>query len=199
MNMSKRTIVAIVVGGVAMGIGVVIFVSLYRGGMGGDSTQPTSVENATPTKSNPKDESAIESGDSFNTDDLDTGIAKEGRSTGGLAHGVDETEASTEASEPETYAETDADGKNLTEPAQTIPTVAQGLSESEYGQIAESVQQQNNAVINDTSSDGAIGKDVNDAVSAIQDAELEEAKKAWNDPEFQKAYREFRENGRVSD
>jgi len=33
-----------------------------------------------------------ESGDSFNTDDLDTGIAKEGRSTGGLAHGVDETE-----------------------------------------------------------------------------------------------------------
>ena len=73
-----------------------------------------------------------ESGDSFNTDDLDTGIAKEGRSTGGLAHGVDETEASTEASELETYAETEADGKNLTEPAQTIPTVEQGLSESEY-------------------------------------------------------------------
>ena len=73
-----------------------------------------------------------ESGDSFNTDDLDTGIAKEGRSTGGLAHGVDETEASTEASEPETYAETDAEGKNLTEPAQTIPTVEQGLSASEY-------------------------------------------------------------------
>lgn len=199
MNMSKRTIVALVIGGVALAIGVVIFVSLHRGRKGGDSTQPTSVENATPTKSNPSNESAIESGDSFNTDDLDTGIAKEGRSTGGLAHGVDETEASTEASEPETYAETDADGKNLTEPAQTIPTVEQGLSASEYGQIAESVQQQNNTVINDTSSDGAIGKDVNDAVSAIQDAELEEAKKAWNDPEFQKAYREFRENGRVSD
>lgn len=199
MNMSKRTIVALVIGGVALAIGVVIFVSLHRGRKGGDSTQPTSVENATPTKSNPSNESAIESGDSFNTDDLDTGIAKEGRSTGGLAHGVDETEASTEASESETYAETDADGKNLTEPAQTIPTVEQGLSASEYGQIAESVQQQNNTVINDTSSDGAIGKDVNDAVSAIQDAELEEAKKAWNDPEFQKAYREFRENGRVSD
>jgi hypothetical protein len=199
MNMSKRTIVALVIGGVALAIGVVIFASLHRGRKGGDSTQPTSVENATPTKSNPSNESAIESGDSFNTDDLDTGIAKEGRSTGGLAHGVDETEASTEASEPETYAETDADGKNLTEPAQTIPTVEHGLSASEYGQIAESVQQQNNTVINDTSSDGAIGKDVNDAVSAIQDAELEEAKKAWNDPEFQKAYREFRENGRVSD
>ena len=199
MNMSKRTIVALVIGGVALAIGVVIFVSLHRGRKGGDSTQHTSVENATPTKSNLRDESAIESGDSFNTDDLDTGIAKEGRSTGGLAHGVDETEASTEASEPETYAETDAEGKNLTEPAQTIPTVEQGLSASEYGQIAESVQQQNNTVINDTSSDGAIGKDVNDAVSAIQDAELEEAKKAWNDPEFQKAYREFRENGRVSD
>lgn len=199
MNMSKRTIVALVIGGVVLAIGVVIFVSLHRGRKGGDSTQPTSVENATPTKSNPSDESAIESGDSFNTDDLDTGIAKEGRSTGGLAHGVDETEESTEASEPETYAETDAEGKNLTEPAQTIPTVEQGLSASEYGQIAENVQQQNNTVINDTSSDGAIGKDVNDAVSAIQDAELEEAKKAWNDPEFQKAYREFRENGRVSD
>lgn len=199
MNMSKRTIVALVIGGVVLAIGVVIFVSLHRGRKGGDSTQPTSVENATHTKSNPSDESAIESGDSFNTDDLDTGIAKEGRSTGGLAHGVDETEASTEVSEPETYAETDAEGKNLTEPAQTIPTVEQGLSASEYGQIAESVQQQNNTVINDTSSDGAIGKDVNDAVSAIQDAELEEAKKAWNDPEFQKAYREFRENGRVSD
>lgn len=199
MNMSKRTIVALVIGGVVLAIGVVIFVSLHRGRKSGDSTQPTSVENATPTKSNPSDESAIESGDSFNTDDLDTGIAKEGRSTGGLAHGVDETEASTEASEPETYAETDAEGKNLTEPAQTIPTVEQGLSASEYGQIAENVQQQNNTVINDTSSDGAIGKDVNDAVSAIQDAELEEAKKAWNDPEFQKEYRAFRENGRVSD
>ena len=86
----------------------------------------------------------------------------------------DETEASTEAPEPETYTETGADGKNLTEPAQTIPTVEQGLSASEYGQIAESVQQQNNTVINDTSSDGSVGKDVNDAVSVIQDAELEE-------------------------
>jgi len=126
-----------------------------------------------------------ESGDSFNTDDLDTGIAKEGRSTGGLAHGVDETEASTEASEPETYAETDADGKNLTEPAQIIPTVEQGLSASEYGQIAESVQQQNNEAITDTSSDGSVGKDVNDAISAIQDAELEEAKRLVASPEFQ--------------
>ena len=97
-------------------------------------------------------------GDGFNTDELDTGVKKESKSTAGLGMGAyDETEASTEASEPETYAETDADGKNLTEPAQTIPTVEQGLSASEYGKIAESVQQQNNAVINDTSSDGSIG------------------------------------------
>lgn len=72
-------------------------------------------------------------GDGFNTDELDTGVQKESKSTAGPGMGVyDETEASTEASEPETYAETDADGKNLTEPAQTIPTVEQGLSASEY-------------------------------------------------------------------
>ena len=35
------------------------------------------------------------------------------------------------------------------------------------------------------------GLDADDTISAIQDAELEEAKKAWNDPEFQKSTRNF--------
>ena len=43
------------------------------------------------------------------------------------------------------------------------------------------------------------GLDADDTISAIQDAELEEAKRAWNDPEFQREYRAYRENGRVSD
>lgn len=134
-------------------------------------------------------------GDEFNTDELDTGVKKESKSTAGLGAGAyDETEASTEASEPETYAETDADGKNLTEPAQTIPTVEQGLSASEYGQIAESIQQQNNAVITDTSSDGSIGKDVDDSVRALQEQDLENAKRAWASPEFQKYFESYHAN-----
>jgi hypothetical protein len=128
--------------------------------------------------------STVENGDSFNTDELDTGVIK---STAGLGMGAySENPTSTEVPEPETYAETDAEGKNLTEPVQTVPTVEKGLSESEYGKIAESVQQQNNAVINDTSSDGSIGKEVDDAVSAIQAAELDEYNKAMNSPEAQR-------------
>lgn len=134
-------------------------------------------------------------GDSFNTDELDTGVQKESKSTAGLGMGAyDETEASTEASEPETYAETDADGKNLLEPAQTIPTVEQGLSASEYGQIAESIQQQNNAVITDTSSDDSIGKDVDDSIRALQEQDLENAKRAWASPEFQKYFESYHAN-----
>ena len=134
-------------------------------------------------------------GDGFNTDELDTGVKKESKSTAGLGMGAyDETEASTEASEPETYAETDADGKNLTEPAQTIPTVEQGLSASEYGKIAESVQQQNNAVINDTSSDGSIGKAVDDSIREIQEQDLEDAKREWASPEFQKYLESYHAN-----
>ena len=130
--MSKKTIVAFAIIGVAVIMGVVLFFSLYSGRKSVDSKQPTGAETSTATKATTNGESTVESGDSFNTDDLDTGIAKEGHSTGGLAHGVDETEASTEASEPETYAEIGANGKNLTEPAQTISTVEQGLSASEY-------------------------------------------------------------------
>lgn len=136
-------------------------------------------------------------GDGFNTDELDTGVKKESKSTAGLGMGAyDETEASTEVSEPETYAETDADGKNLTEPAQTIPTVEQGLSASEYGKIAESVQQQNNAVINDTSSDGSIGKAVDDSIREIQEQDLEDAKREWASPEFQKYFESYHANDR---
>lgn len=182
---SKKKIAVSVVVGLAVIVGLIFSFNFYRGRKGRESVQSTSVESSAVSTNTQSNESVEESGDSFNTDDLDTGIAKEGRSTGGLAHGVDETEASTEASEPETYAETGADGKNLTEPAQTIPTVEQGLSASEYGQIAESVQQQNNEAITDTSSDGSVGKDVNDAISAIQDAELEEAKRLVASPEFQ--------------
>lgn len=180
--MSKRKIVIAVSVAVVVVATVILSVSLRKHSKNESDTESTVVSTSSTASSALSEE---ESGDSFNTDDLDTGIAKEGRSTGGLAHGVDETEASTEASEPETYAETDADGKNLTEPAQTIPTVEQGLSASEYGQIAESVQQQNNEAITDTSSDGSVGKDVNDAISAIQDAELEEAKRLVASPEFQ--------------
>lgn len=179
--MSKRKLIATV--SIALVVVVVaLSVFLRKPSNSKKSVESTAASTSTQATSAFSEE---ESGDSFNTDDLDTGIAKEGRSTGGLAHGIDETEASTEASEPETYAETDAEGKNLTEPAQTIPTVEQGLSASEYGQIAESVQQQNNEVIADTSSDGSVGKDVNDAISAIQDAELEATKRAVASPEFQ--------------
>lgn len=181
----KKKIAVSVVVGLTVIVGLIFSFNFYRGRKGRESVQSTSVESSAVSTNTQSNESVEESGDSFNTDDLDTGIAKEDRSTGGLAHGVDETEASTEASEPETYAETGADGKNLTEPAQTIPTVEQGLSASEYGQIAESVQQQNNEAITDTSSDGSVGKDVNDAISAIQDAELEEAKRLVASPEFQ--------------
>ena len=180
--MSKRKIIIAVSIAVVAVAAVILSVSLRKHSKNESDTESTVVSTSNTASSALSEE---ESGDSFNTDDLDTGIAKEGRSTGGLAHGIDETEASTEASEPETYAETDAEGKNLTEPAQTIPTVERGLSASEYGQIAESVQQQNNEAITDTSSDGSVGKDVNDAISAIQDAELEAAKRAVASPEFQ--------------
>ena len=127
--MSKRKIIITVSIAVVVVEAVFLSLSLRKHSKNESDTELTSVNTSSQATPGLSEE---ESGDSFNTDDLDTGIAKEGRSTGGLAHGVDETEASTEASEPETYAETGADGKNLTEPAQTIPTVEQGLSASEY-------------------------------------------------------------------
>lgn len=80
-------------------------------------------------------------GDGFNTDELDTGVQKESKLTAGLGMGgYDETEASTEASEPETYAETDADGKNLTEPAQIANSNASDLSEKAQKKVTEEQQ-----------------------------------------------------------
>ncbi|WP_311146293.1 hypothetical protein [Stomatobaculum longum] len=93
------------------------------------------VETTADTASETLPANTVENGDSFNTDELDTGVTK---STAGLGMGeYSENPTSAEVPEPETYAETDAEGKNLTEPAQTVPTVEKGLSASEYGQIAD--------------------------------------------------------------
>lgn len=191
--MNKKVIV-VGVAGIAVIIAVLVMFNFARA-----RKQDTSSTGEVTTKSSvgQSSEALTETveGDGFNTDELDTGVQKESKSTAGLGMGAyDETEASTEASEPETYAETGADGKNLTEPAQTIPTVEQGLSASEYGQIVESIQQQNNAVITDTSSDDSIGKDVDDSIRALQEQDLENAKRAWASPEFQKYLESYRAN-----
>lgn len=191
--MNKKVIVAGVAGAFVIIVALFMLSSIRARKSGtsskGDVTTKSSVEQ--------QSEALTETveGDGFNTDELDTGVQKESKSTAGLGMGAyDETEASTESSEPETYAETGAEGKNLTEPAQTIPTVEQGLSASEYGKIAESVQQQNNAVITDTSSDDSIGKDVDDSIRALQEQDLENAKRAWASPEFQKYLESYRAN-----
>ena len=191
--MNKKVIVAGVAGAFVIIVALFMLSSMRARKSGtsskGDVATKSSVEHSSEVLTE-----TVE-GDGFNTDELDTGVQKESKSTAGLGMGAyDETEESTEASEPETYAETDADGKNLTEPAQTIPTVEQGLSASEYGQIAESIQQQNNAVITDTSSDDSIGKDVDDSIRALQEQDLENAKRAWASPEFQKYLESYRAN-----
>lgn len=191
--MNKKVIVAGVAGTFVI-IVVLFMLSSIRARKSVTSSKGDAVTKSSVEQSSEVLTETVE-GDGFNTDELDTGVQKESKSTAGLGMGAyDETEASTEASEPETYAETDADGKNLTEPAQTIPTVEQGLSASEYGQIAESIQQQNNAVITDTSSDDSIGKDVDDSIRALQEQDLENAKRAWASPEFQKYLESYRAN-----
>lgn len=176
--MQKKIVVTVGVSGIALLLLVIFGLRFVRSRDSGkiSETKSTSTES---TVSNKESEREIETGDGFNTDDLDAGVVKESKAQGGLAHLADEeAEASSESSVPETYAETDADGKNLTEPAQTIPTVETGLSESQYGQIAESVHQQDNAVITDTKTANGVGKDVNDAISAIQEDELREFNEA---------------------
>lgn len=191
--MNKKVIVAGVAGAFVI-IVVLFMLSSIRARKSVTSSKGDAVTKSSVEQSSEVLTETVE-GDGFNTDELDTGVQKESKSTAGLGMGAyDETEASTEASETETYAETDADGKNLTEPAQTIPTVEQGLSASEYGQIAESIQQQNNAVITDTSSDDSIGKDVDDSIRALQEQDLENAKRAWASPEFQKYLESYRAN-----
>jgi hypothetical protein len=176
--MQKKRVVAVGVSGIALLLLVIFGLRFVRSRDSGkiSKTRSTVTES---TVSNKESEREIETGDGFNTDDLDAGVVKESKAQGGLAHRADEeVAASSESSVQETYAETDADGKNLTEPAQTIPTVETGLSESQYGQIAESVHQQDNAVITDTKTANGVGKDVNDAISAIQADELREFNEA---------------------
>lgn len=191
--MNKKVIVAGVAGAFVIIVALFMLSSIRARKSGTSSKGDVATKSSVEQQSEALTETV--EGDGFNTDELDTGVQKESKSTAGLGMGAyDETEASTEASEPETYAETGADGKNLTEPAQTIPTVEQGLSASEYGQIAESIQQQNNAVITDTSSDDSIGKDVDDSIRALQEQDLENAKRAWASPEFQKYLESYRAN-----
>lgn len=191
--MSKKAVIVGVAGVVAVVVVVFMLNFVRSRKLDGSHSNEVSTSNSVEKSSEALTETI--KGDGFNTDELDTGVKKESKSPAGLGMGAyDETEASTEASEPETYAETGADGKNLTEPAQTIPTVEQGLSVSEYGQIAESIQQQNNAVITDTSSDGSIGKAVDDSVRAIQEQDLEDAKREWASPEFQKYFESYHAN-----
>lgn len=176
--MQKKIVVTVGVSGIALLLLVIFGLRFVRSRDSGkiSKTRSTVTES---TVSNKESERELETGDGFNTDDLDTGVVKESKAQGGLAHRADEeATASSESSVQETYAETDADGKNLTEPAQTIPTVETGLSESQYGQIAESVHQQDNAVITDTKTANGVGKDVNDAISAIQEDELREFNEA---------------------
>lgn len=92
--MSKRKLIATVSIAIMVVVAVALSVFLRKPSNNERNTESTAVSTSTQATSALSEE---ESGDSFNTDDLDTGIAKEGRSTGGLAHGVDETEASTEA------------------------------------------------------------------------------------------------------
>lgn len=135
-------------------------------------------------------------GDGFNTNELDTGVQKEEKSNAGLGMGAySEAPVSTEgATETETLAETDADGKNVTVPVETAPTVARDLSASEYGAVVEKEQAQNNAVITDTSSPDSIGGDMDSAISAIQADESREAESRFNDPEFHALWESYHAN-----
>lgn len=131
-------------------------------------------------------------GDGFNTNELDAGVQKEEKSNAGLGMGAySEAPASTEG---DTEQETDADGKNVTVPVETAPTVARDLSASEYGAVVEKEQAQNNAVITDTSSPDSIGGDIDSAISAIQDAESREAESRFNDPEFHALWESYHAN-----
>jgi len=105
-------------------------IAVFTRGTHGSKSSKDSAETTVASEAETLPANTVENGDSFNTDELDTGVIK---STAGLGMGAySENPTSAEVPEPETYAETDADGKNLTEPAQTVPTVEQGLSASEY-------------------------------------------------------------------
>lgn len=193
MLTNKKLIVIGAVGFVAVLIAL-IGVSKLKSKKAQDSRVESSVAETRATDT--QDNRETVAGDGFNTNELDAGVKKEEKSNAGLGMGAySESGASEEAStEPETLAETDAEGKNLTAPATSIPTVARDLSESEYGDVVKKEMAQNNAAITDTSSADSAGKDVDAAISAIQAEERAEAESRFNDPEFQKLYESYHAN-----
>lgn len=193
MLTNKKLIVIGAVGFVAVLIAL-IGVSKLKSKKAQDSRVESSVAETRATDT--QDNRETVAGDGFNTNELDAGVKKEEKSNAGLGMGAySESGASEEAStEPETLAETDAEGKNLTAHATSIPTVARDLSESEYGDVVKKEMAQNNAAITDTSSADSAGKDVDTAISAIQAEERAEAESRFNDPEFQKLYESYHAN-----
>lgn len=193
MSLDKKLVAIGAVGVVAV-ILVLAGVSRVRSKKPKNSGVESSVTETSVTETQADRETVA--GDGFNTNELDTGVRKEEKSNAGLGMGAySETRASEEGSDaPETLAETDADGKNLTEPATSVPTIARDLSESEYGDAVKKEMEQNNAAITDTSASGSVGKDVDDAIREIQAAERAEAESRFNDPEFQRSYESFHAN-----
>lgn len=193
MLTNKKLMVIGAVGFVAVLIAL-IGVSKLKSKKAQDSRVESSVAETRATDT--QDNRETVAGDGFNTNELDAGVKKEEKSNAGLGMGAySESGASEEAStEPETLAETDAEGKNLTAPATSIPTVARDLSESEYGDVVKKEMAQNNAAITDTSSADSAGKDVDAAISAIQAEERAEAESRFNDLEFQKLYESYHAN-----
>ncbi|WP_314874123.1 hypothetical protein [Stomatobaculum longum] len=138
--MQKKRVVTVGVSGIALLLLVIFGLRFVRSRDSGkiSKTRSTVTES---TVSNKESERELETGDGFNTDDLDTGVVKESKAQGGLAHRADEeAAASSESSVQETYAETDADGKNLTEPAQIANSDASDLSEKAQKKVTEEQQ-----------------------------------------------------------
>ena len=190
--MSKKNKILAIIAAVAVVVlaGIIVRVAVVTSKSLKDTgTIPTATESKT-NESRASTETVT--GDGFNTNELDTGVQKEEKSNAGLGMGAySEAPASTEG---DTEQETDADGKNVTVPVETAPTVARDLSASEYGAVVEKEQEQNNAVITDTSSPDSIGGDVDSAISAIQADESREAESRFNDPEFHALWESYHAN-----
>lgn len=194
--MSKKDKILAIIAAVAVVVlaGIIARVAMVKSKPLNDTgTSPTATESKT---NEPQASTETVNGDGFNTNELDTGVQKEEKSNAGLGMGAySEAPVSTEGdNEPETLAETDADGKNVTVSVETAPTVARDLSASEYGAVVEKEQAQNNAVITDTSSPNSIGGDIDSAIRAIQEDESREAESRFNDPEFHALWESYHAN-----
>ena len=154
-NTNKKAVVIGAVGVVAV-ILVLFGISKIRSKKPSASNADSSVAETSATES--QDNRETVAGDGFNTNELDAGVQKEEKSNAGLGMGAySESRANEEGnSEPETLAETGADGKNLTETATSIPTIARDLSESEYGDAVKKEMEQNNVAITDTSASDSV-------------------------------------------